>query len=433
MNNSSNPTPPSAGTSKRTEGKVGNMAKIDRIPMILEALQQADQAGLGVPEHIGIFDIESANLALTRASMLKDPEQLFDTFWFEEEIGCLFADSNAGKSILAVQIAEDIAKKQRVLYFDFELTDKQFEERYMDKDKNHYHFPDILFRVSINPDKLCGLSIPFEEAVMAFIEETAVKSDTKVLIIDNITSLCMRMEKSEDASMLVRKLRELRAKYGFSILILAHTPKRNMSNPITQNDLAGSKKLFNFIDSCFAIGYSAQGANIRYVIQLKVRNCEKKHGPDNVRVYSVEKVGLKLSFVYQKTSPESVHLRMRVREEQDEEVLHLSQEGKSTREIASMTGMSKSAVHRIIHGATRKETGVPSGKTRQDGQTGQLELFPQSPTPQVSQMSQVPQASQVSQVPQVSQTPHTSQVSRSPGGTGQEIGKEVSNGPGEQL
>lgn len=39
----------------------------------------------------------------------------------------------------------------------------------------------------------------------------------------------------------MQRLMKLKLQYEWSILILAHTPKRPLSNPITQNDLAGSK------------------------------------------------------------------------------------------------------------------------------------------------------------------------------------------------
>ena len=199
----------------------------------------------------------------------------------------------------------------------------------------------------------------------------------------------MQIEKGEDAAALVRRLRELRAKHGFSILIIAHTPKRNMCNPITQNDLAGSKKLFNFIDSCFAVGKSVVGPNIRYVKQIKVRNSEERHGTDNVQVYSIDKVGPLLCFVYLENSPESMHLRTADKDELDGEVLRLSSEGKSMREIASMTGKSKSSVHRIIQDAARKG-GVPSGQMGHAGQMGQEESFPPSQVSQPSLASRCP-------------------------------------------
>ena len=389
MDKNSKSTLPSTSSSERTEGKEKSKINRESILKSLESLLQDEQTSRDVPLNAGMLEIVDANLAMERASMCQNPKPLFDPFWYEGEIGCLFADSNVGKSILAMQIAADIAKEQRVLYFDFELSEKQFQLRYTDENGKLYHFPDKLFRVTINPDLLGSLSVPFEEAVMGSIEKAAISTESKVLVIDNISILCMQTEKGEDAAALVRRLRELRAKHGFSILIIAHTPKRNMYNPITQNDLAGSKKLFNFIDSCFAVGKSVVGSNIRYVKQIKVRNSEERHGTDNVQVYSIDKIGPLLCFVYLENSPESMHLRTADKDELDGEVLRLSSEGKSMREIASMTGKSKSSVHRIIQDAARKG-GVPSGQMGHAGQMGQEESFPPSQVSQPSLASRCP-------------------------------------------
>ena len=56
------------------------------------------------------------------------------------------------------------------------------------------------------------------------------------------------------------------------------------------------------------------------------------------------------------------------------------------REIASITGKSKSSVHRIIQDAARKG-GVPNGQMGHTGQMGQKESFPPS---QVSPASRCP-------------------------------------------
>ena len=389
MDKNSKSTLPSTSSSERTEGKEKSKINRDSILKSLESLLQDEQTGRDAPLSAGMLEIVDANMAMERASMCQNPKPLFDPFWYEGEIGCLFADSNVGKSIIAMQIAAGIAKEQRVLYFDFELSEKQFQLRYTDENGKLYRFPDKLFRVTINPDLLGSLSVPFEEAVMGSIEEAAISTESKVLVIDNISILCMQTEKGEDAAALVRRLRELRAKHGFSILIIAHTPKRNMYNPITQNDLAGSKKLFNFIDSCFAVGKSVVGSNIRYVKQIKVRNSEERHGTNNVQVYSIDKIGPLLCFVYLENSPESMHLRTADKDELDGEVLRLSSEGKSMREIASMTGKSKSSVHRIIQDAARKGA-VPNGQMGHAGQMGQKESFPPSQVSQPSLASRCP-------------------------------------------
>lgn len=347
---------------------MSNPTSWQKASLIGAELQSAEQTSVGVPTSVGMLSIKSANRTLTEASMTANPKQLYGEFWLEHEIGCLFADSNVGKSILAIQIAEDIAKTgEIVLYFDFELSEKQFQLRFTDEQGNLHHFPSTLYRVQPDMDLIASIDEPFEDALMRNIENAAVETKARILIIDNISILCMQMEKGEDSAALVQRLRTLKNKYGFSILIIAHTPKRNMSMPITQNDLAGSKKLFNFIDSCFAIGLSAQGGNMRYVKQVKVRNCEMRYGGDNVMVCHIEKVGTMVQFINMGTAPEHDHLRMVNREEQVQEARLLSASGLSLRDIASRMGVSKSTVNRML----REVSGVPDGQTGQVGQTGQ--------------------------------------------------------------
>ena len=347
---------------------MSNPTSWQKASLIGAELQSAEQTSAGVPTSVGMLSIKSANRTLTEASMTANPKQLYGEFWFEHEIGCLFADSNVGKSILAIQIAEDIAKTgETVLYFDFELSEKQFQLRFTDEQGNLHHFPSTLYRVQPDMNLIASIDEPFEDALMRNIENAAVETKARILIIDNISILCMQMEKGEDSAALVQRLRTLKNKYGFSILIIAHTPKRNMSMPITQNDLAGSKKLFNFIDSCFAIGLSAQGGNMRYVKQVKVRNCEMRYGGDNVMVCHIEKVGTMVQFINMRTAPEHDHLRMVNREEQVQEARLLSASGLSLRDIASRMGVSKSTVDRML----REVSGVPDGQTGQVGQTGQ--------------------------------------------------------------
>ena len=74
--------------------------------------------------------------------------------------------------------------------------------------------------MSLEPDNLANLDIPFEEAVIRDIEKAAVACEANIIIIDNISILCMQMEKGDDAAKLVQNLRALKNKYGFSILII---------------------------------------------------------------------------------------------------------------------------------------------------------------------------------------------------------------------
>ena len=213
---------------------------------------------------IGMLSIKSANRTLEDAARRPDPEQLYLELWYEGEVCCLFADSNLGKSIFAVQMADTISQTRRVLYVDCELSDKQFQLRYTDKETGQRHlFPDNLFRAEINP---CAIGVErYEENIIKDIEMAAIRTATDVIIIDNLTYLCNSSDKGVDAGLFMMNLMNLKKKYGWSLLIIAHTPKRSLMSPITQNDLAGSKKLYNFFDSVFAIGQSAKDKRLRYV------------------------------------------------------------------------------------------------------------------------------------------------------------------------
>ena len=96
------------------------------ISLIHGDLTRATQVQHGMPDSIGVMSIKTANRTILEASLLPTPRALWDSFWYEGELSCLFADSNVGKSILAVQIADRIARTDNVLYLDFELSEKQF-------------------------------------------------------------------------------------------------------------------------------------------------------------------------------------------------------------------------------------------------------------------------------------------------------------------
>lgn len=312
-------------------------------------LQKVDQLAAAVPEQVGMLTIKTANRTIKEAALRPNPDALYLTLWYEGEVCCLFSDSNLGKSILAMQIAAQIAAIKKVLYFDFELSDKQFQLRYTDEQGNLNVFPDSLYRVEINRDSLDISN--FEDAIIGNIEQAAIQTGARVLIIDNLTYLCIASEKGDAAGTLMFRLMALKKKHGLSMLILAHTPKRCLSNPITQNDLAGSKKLYNFFDSVFAIGKSAKDNSVRYIKQLKVRYGNYTYDSDNVIVSAIEKIGAFSQFVNIGYATEKEHLKEPSDKDSTEEIATIKQmvsEGKSYRFIASELGISLGKVQRAL-------------------------------------------------------------------------------------
>lgn len=137
---------------------------------------------------IGMLTLKSANRTVEDASKRPDPEQLYLELWYEGEVCCLFSDSNLGKSIFAVQMADEISRTRRVIYVDCELSDKQFQLRYSNPATGERHiFPDNLFRAEVNPYAIGEEN--YEEAIIRDIETAAERTRTKVIIIDNLTYL----------------------------------------------------------------------------------------------------------------------------------------------------------------------------------------------------------------------------------------------------
>lgn len=334
----------------------------DYINLIHGDLTRATQIQNGMPDSIGVMSIKTANWTILEASLLPTPRALWNSFGYEGELSCVFADSNVGKSILAVQIADRIARTDNVLYLDLELSEKQFQLRYTGEHGKLYTFPDRLYRVSLDSNSL--LEDNFEEAIIGGMEQMALQTGCKIFIVDNLTYLCCAMEKGDAAGRLMIQLNNLKKKYGLSVLVLAHTPKRSLDCPITSNDLAGSKRLYNFFDSVFAIGKSAQDGGLRYVKQLKVRYGTFSHDADNVIIYEIEKMDAFLQFVFRGYSTEKEHLKKlgdNESSQRDYQILQLSQSGKSVREIASQVNCGKSTVSRIIQRNRKvEESAAPS-------------------------------------------------------------------------
>jgi DNA-binding NarL/FixJ family response regulator len=263
---------------------------------------------------------------------------------------------------LAVQIADSISKgiaipgfkleskPKKVLYLDFELSDKQFENRCSEKYQNHYKFSSNFLRAEINTE----LDIPkqyksIEEYLCHTLDIIIKSNQASVLIIDNLTFLSSENEKAKDALVLMKTLKKLSKSENLSILVLAHTPKRDDSKPISKNDLAGSKMLMNFCDSSFSIGTSSQEPSFRYIKQIKQRNTEHLYHSENVIVCSVEKETNFLAFKFVEFGSEKSHLKTYDESDltqRDEQMKFLISEGKSNVKIAEMLSLSEGAIRK---------------------------------------------------------------------------------------
>lgn len=298
---------------------IGSLTPARAIEHVNQMISQPSPAGSK-----RLFKKQGASQWIADAMHRPVPKMLFDEFWFEGELCILFAENGVGKSLLAVQIANSIslglpiagfklqAAQQPVLYYDFELSDKQFEGRYSVNYQNHYQFNDRFIRAEIDPDNTDyeekGFET-FEDYLSHELEQDIIETGIKIIIIDNITYLKTETEKAKDALPLMKRLIELKKKYRLSLMILAHTPKRDLSQPITRNHLQGSKHLSNLTDSIFTIGESQCDSRTRYLKQIKARSSEMKYDNGNVVVCRVHQPHNFVLFEFTGFGTEREHLK----------------------------------------------------------------------------------------------------------------------------
>lgn len=303
------------------------------------------------------------------------PEKVFGDLWFKGEVSILFSDSNLGKSTLANDIVIGVQQKEwdffdeksesctikdrlNIAYYDFEMSDKQYMAKF--KDMPEVDFKRTTFDYT-NPE--CSFS---SESIIANMESEIQAECHNVFVIDNL-SVIESMGRSFDKTrkFLYQLKRIVTMTENTSILLLAHTVKRNLEKPITQNDLLGSKAIINFCDSAFALGGSVKGEDIRYIKQIKSRMARKHDDVAEIRLSSSPYP----HFEFVAWNSEDEHLKKssskngKIDENQLSEIRMLHRLGRSIREIADYTGISKSTVHRLI--SKYKEVNATDEKTGQ--------------------------------------------------------------------
>ncbi len=234
------------------------------------------------------------------------------------------------------------------MYFDLELSDKQFQLRYTEEEKTHYFGKNFL-RVEIDHES--NFQDDLETYLISEIEKAVKEHDCQVLIVDNITFLARETEKAKDALPLMKELQSLKKRLNLSILVLAHTPKRDQHRPISINDIQGSKMIANFADSAFSIGKSCKDSRMRYLKQLKVRNCEHEFDSENVIECEILQMNAFTYFRFLGFGTENSHLKEQTESEQkerNEKIKELHDLGKSQTDIAKDLSITQGTVSKVL-------------------------------------------------------------------------------------
>lgn len=306
---------------------------------MVKAAQEADQK----PK--SFFNVSSLRAYVKVGQEMEEPDELVPHIITEHELTILFGDTGLGKSTLCMQLAIKVAEGgKKVLYFNFELSQLQVSKRFPGKD-----IPDTMLIADIDYSKMHDVTD--QSMILEEIERLALEYGADVIFIDNLTNLCVNSKDGGEAGNIMLKLNSLRLTHHWTMVVLAHVPKRKAGDPLSLNDLAGSKILSNLADNVIGLNKSKLDKDKRYIIQLKYRSKPIELDYKHVQELTMTTSDGYLHFEFGGYDEERVHLP-RSRDEKAELELDIVKElkehnGLSYREIAEKLGTNLAMVQRV--------------------------------------------------------------------------------------
>lgn len=346
---------PAAASAVANENLNMSAEQTNALAEIQQAMQEAERA---TPS--SFISVSHFSAYVRDGLLMEPPTELFPHIVVEHETTILFGDTGLGKSTLAMQMALEIAQNgHRVLYVNFELSQQQFAKKYPGKE-----IPESLLIANINYSLMHDVTD--QSCILGEIEKIASEHDATYIVIDNLTNLCINSKEGGEAGNVMLKLISLRMTHNWTMLILAHVPKRKATDPLSLNDLAGSKIISNLADNVVGLNRSKVAKEKRYITQLKYRSFPIELDYKNVQELTLTMSEGYLHFEFGGYDEERVHLP-RSRDEKAELEADIVKElkaynGLSYRDIAEKLGTSASNVSRIAkeHGLSRSGNSAKS-------------------------------------------------------------------------
>ena len=310
--------------------------------------------------------IMSMREAMEEGKKAEKNKKLFGQLWWKSELSVVFATTGVGKTVLSMQIAEAVATgtnvfdakdgqtefinecdPQVVVVVDWELSLKQILTRYQnDTDESDcYEFSKNLLRVDRNSGFKFKIGDKVSDMLTKEIRSHVEEMNAEALIIDNLSVLRNGTENSKEALPLMEYLYNLKTELGLSILVVAHTPKKDTISPINEYHLQGSAQIGNALDGLFAIGLGPK-VNDRYIKELKQRNgmkiaekqvifCELRKDKNFLKFHYIDR-GLEQEMLTQVTEDDVLQIEARV--------IELNFKGQSHVKISNEVGWSSTKV-----------------------------------------------------------------------------------------
>jgi len=219
------------------------------------------------------------------------PKKLVGDLVYLNELTILFGKSGNGKSILANQIADSISRGVSldlgsgiildnesepfgVILYDFELSKSQVQKRF-GKGKTFGDF----YRAEIKDGEFLDGN---PKEVVEKLKYGADSVNARCIIIDNISAISGDVEKADNAVKFMQQLNAIKKK-GYTIIVIAHTPKMNDYITLVKEQIAGSNKLNVLTDAVIGIGKAnVDNANEYYIKHCKGRNDKETYNSFNV-------------------------------------------------------------------------------------------------------------------------------------------------------
>lgn len=229
----------------------------------------------------------------------EEKKYLFYPLLKENQLCILFGATGEGKSVLAIEIANQIAngstnwsffrvdtEPQKVLYIDFELGASSFQHRY----KKCKLSPNLiiknidvgLYNTMIGLDNRSNIKV---NKALDFIEALTTKNEAKVIFIDNLSNIADQVEQATEADRFISDLYGRLKALNLTIIFLGHTPKIQDNSKITINQLKGSSSLTKTFESVIGFKRSSINKNISYIKQLKTRQLDYIFDDKNVAMF----------------------------------------------------------------------------------------------------------------------------------------------------